>query len=106
MSEDVKLEPCPFCDGAAETFRNHPLSGTTSEYYGCRECQVFRSSVEDWNRRAKPTPGPATRAALEQITRSLRQMEPSPRDYRFGLRPAFAVVIEDPEAYLAEMRDA
>ncbi len=57
MSDELK--PCPFCGKAAETNQNHPLSGTTSDYYGCNDCRVYQDTVDGWNTRAEPAPGPA-----------------------------------------------
>jgi hypothetical protein len=97
MSDDVKLDTCPFCGAVANVSTILPGG---KKMYGCFECGIRAHSPEDWNRRAKPAVGPATRDALKVIEYKLR----SNMDLVAANGTVFVPVeIDDPKAFLAEL---
>lgn len=107
MADDVKLLPCPFC-GAEAKLRADDCGDAWTPECTNTECSVDfpwywdkADAVAVWNTRAKPAVGPATAGVLDQVARSLRRMDLTPKS-PFGLPPTFAVMVEDPKAFLAE----
>jgi uncharacterized Zn finger protein len=49
---EIKLLPCPFCDGKAyKEIVHSDFHGDSTLEVGCKECGYAFDSVEKWNRR-------------------------------------------------------
>lgn len=120
---ESELKPCPFC-GSDGQLNDHVLRTSSGHYTANVQCsfcdnvaidQVYAKSRQEalggaalvWNTRAKPTPGPATRAVLDQIAAKIREAKALKKQNGgpMSVGVVYMVVRVDAPAFLAEREE-